>query len=363
MAEPLKYMVDREVVEEIAARVAAEAPEFDVGRFTSDVMALLPDLELKPRIEVIARRLRAGLADDWRQALAVVVAVAKAEPPIGGFAAWPLCTFVEIFGVDDPEASLPAMEHLTKRASCEFAIRPFLRDHWDAAYAQLTAFTENADESVRRLPSEGTRPRLPWGMGIPRLKDDPGPGLALLEHLRHDPSETVRRSVANHLNDIAKDHSDLVTTTLRRWSRESGTDPKMVSHALRTLVKNGDAGALGVLGFTTDPDIAVERFEVTPAAVEMGDHIELTASLRSTATESQLLVIDFVIHHVNAAGATSPKVFKWTTLDLAPGEAATLRKRRLIQQASTRTYRSGTHTVELQVAGSIAARSKFIVQA
>ncbi|MCP3973356.1 MAG: DNA alkylation repair protein [bacterium] len=361
MAEPLKFMVDREVVEDIAVRVAALAQGFDAAAFTADLMAELPDLELKPRIEAIARRLRLGLPADWREALAVVVEVARVEPPIGGFAAWPLCTFVEVFGVDDPDVSLPAMEHLTKRASCEFAIRPFLRDHWDAAYAQLMAFTEHADESVRRLPSEGTRPRLPWGMGIPRLKEDPTAGLALIERLRHDPSETVRRSVANHLNDIAKDHPEVVVKTLHRWNREAATDPKMVSHALRTLVKNGDTGALGVLGFTTEPEIEVEQFEVAPAAVEMGDRIELTAALRSTAAETQRLVIDFVIHHVNKSGATSPKVFKWTTLDLAAGETATLRKRRLIQQATTRTYRSGRHAVDLQIAGAITASTAFIV--
>lgn len=361
MAEPLKFMVDRDVVEDIAARVAVIAPEFDAAAFISDLMAALPDLELKPRIEAIARRLRAGLAAEWRQALDVVVAVARREPPIGGFAAWPLCTFVEIFGVADPDVSLPAMEHLTKRASCEFAIRPFLRDHWDAAYAQLMTFTEHADESVRRLPSEGTRPRLPWGMGVPRLKEDPMPGLALIERLRHDPSETVRRSVANHLNDIAKDHPDIVTKTVRRWSRESATDPKMVSHALRTLVKNGDAGALGVLGFTTDAEIEVDRFEITPGSVEMGHHIHLTAEVRSTSGKSQRLVIDFVIHHVNASGATSPKVFKWTTLELAAGDTATLTKRRLIQQASTRTYRAGSHRVDLQIAGTNAATAAFAV--
>lgn len=361
MAEPLKNMVDHEVVEDLAARVAAEAPEFDSASFTADVMAELPDLELKPRFEAIARRLRTGLSDEWGPALEVVVAVAKAEPPIGGFAAWPLCTFVEVFGTDDPEASLPAMEHLTKRMSCEFAIRPFLRDHWDMAYAQLMEFTGHENEHVRRLPSEGSRPRLPWGMGIPRLKQDPEPGLALIEQLRHDPSETVRRSVANHLNDIAKDHPDIVTKTLRRWSREPATDPKMVSHALRTLVKNGDAGALRVLGFTTDPEIEVERFEVQPTVVEMGDRIELTATVRSMAKKPQRLVIDFVIHHVNASGATSPKVFKWTTLDLESGETVTLTKRRLIQQATTRTYRSGRHQVELQVAGSIAANTAFNV--
>ncbi|MDJ0961299.1 MAG: DNA alkylation repair protein [Acidimicrobiia bacterium] len=362
MPEPLKNMVDREVVEDIARRIAAADGSFDPRSFIDDVMAELPDLELKPRIEAIARRIAAGLSDDYRDALHTVVAVAKAEPPIGGFAAWPLCTFVEVFGVDDPEASLPAMEHLTKRASCEFAIRPFLRDHWDQAYAHLMAFTEHEDEAVRRLPSEGTRPRLPWGAGVPRLKEDPGPGLALIERLRHDPSDTVRRSVANHLNDISKDHPAVVVETINRWAADDPpVDRRLATHALRTLVKRGDAGALEALGFTTEAAVSVGPFSVSPTRIEMGDRLELEVELRSTASETQRLVVDFVIHHVNASGGLSPKVFKWTTIDLQPGEQVVLRKRRPIQHASTRTYHAGRHRVELLVAGSVVAEGTFDV--
>ncbi len=362
MADALKDMVDGAVVAEIAARFSRADPRFDAAGFAADLTAVLPDLELKPRIQAIARRMRAALPDEYRAALEVVVAVATAEPPIAGFAAWPLCTFVEIFGVDDPAASLPAMEPLTKRASCEFAVRPFLSAHWDAAYAQLVEFTANEDEAVRRLPSEGTRPRLPWGVRVPRLIADPEPGLALVARLRADPSETVRRSVANHLNDVAKDHPDLVVAIVREWAAEDPpADPAMLAHALRTLVKQGNRGALGALGYTTAAAVDVLEFSVTPAAVSMGDHIELAAHLHATAATSQRLVIDFVIHHVTAAGGTSPKVFKWKTIAMAPGETVLLRKRRMIQHASTRTYRAGTHRVELQIAGAIVADAAFDV--
>jgi 3-methyladenine DNA glycosylase AlkC len=362
MADALKDMVDRDVVEDISTRILRIEPGFDADGFVADLIATLGDLELKPRIEAIARRIAAGLSEDYRTALDVVVAVATAEPPIEGFAAWPLCTFVEIFGLRDPAASLSAMEHLTKRASCEFAVRPFLSAHWDAAYAQLVDFTASDDATVRRLPSEGTRSRLPWGIRVPRLIEDPTPGLALVERLRADPSETVRRSVANHLNDVAKDHPDLVVATTRRWAAEEPPlDRRMLSHALRTLVKAGNPGALEVLGYTTAPSLDVGAFGVTPDAVAMGDHIILEAELSSTATCRQHLVVDFVVHHVTAAGGTSPKVFKWKTLTIEPGETVRLKKRRMIQQASTRTYRAGTHRVELQVAGKVVAEAAFEV--
>ena len=362
MPTPLKDLVDRAVVEDLAARFAAASPGFDSWSFTAAVMADLPALELKDRIAAIARGLAAGLNADYRTALDTVVTVAVAEPAVGGFAAWPLCTFVELFGVDDPEASLSAMEHLTKRASCEFAIRPFLLEHWDLAYARLTCFAGHEDHRVRRLASEGTRPRLPWATRVPRLIDDPHPGLDLIGRLRHDPAESVRRSVANHLNDIAKDHPDLVVDVARDWLAERpAVDRKMISHALRTLVKQGHAGALDVLGYAATASLQVVEFTVAPECVEMGDRIVLTASLRSTADVSQRLVVDFIIHHVTATGGASPKVFKWTTIDLGADETVTLRKRRQIVHASTRTYYAGRHTVELQVAGAVVATAGFDV--
>ena len=363
MPAALKDSVDAAVVDELARRFAAIDDHFDAGGFTDRTASQLDGLELKARIELIARELWRALGErDPAASLACLVQVARAEPPVDGWAAWPLATVVELFGPSCPSEALDAMEHVTKRMSCEFAVRPFLRDHYDATYARLLEFTDHDDERVRRLPSEGTRPRLPWGMNVQRLLDDPHPGLALLQRLRHDPSESVRRSVANHLNDVAKVHPALVVETLATWMHEPETDRRMVAHALRTLVKRGEPGALGVLGFTTDPQLVVERFEVSPGAVELGAHITLSADLRSVAVGSQRLVVDFVVHHVNASGATSPKVFKWTTLDLGPGERSTLTKRRVIQQASTRTYRAGTHHVELQVGGRVVAAGAFDVR-
>jgi 3-methyladenine DNA glycosylase AlkC len=359
----LKDSVGAGVVEELARRFALVDDRFDTSAFTRRTVPLLDGLELKARIELIARELWRALGDhDPAASMACVVEVARAEPPVDGWAAWPLAAVVELFGPARPTEALDAMEHVTKRMSCEFAVRPLLRDHYDATYARLLAFTEHDDERVRRLPSEGTRPRLPWGMKVQRLLDDPLPGLALVQNLRHDPSETVRRSVANHLNDVAKAHPELVVETLAGWVTEPETDRRMVTHALRTLVKRGEPGALGLLGFTTEVDVIVERFDVSPAVIELGAHIVLAADLRSTAARPQRLVVDFVVHHVNASGATSPKVFKWTSIDLAPGERATLTKRRLIQQASTRTYRAGTHRVELQVAGRVVAATSFDVR-
>lgn len=364
MAAALKDGVDGTVVAELARRFAEVDPRFDVDGFVARTTAELHHLELKGRVELIARELWQALSTDrGAERMASLVAVARAEPPVEGWAAWPLAAVVERFGLDHLDEALDALEHVTKRMSCEFAVRPLLREHFEPTYERLVELTDHDDERVRRLPSEGTRPRLPWAAKVQRLLDDPAPGLALLERLRHDPSETVRRSVANHLNDVSRAHPALVVATAARWLPEPETDRRMVAHGLRTLVKAGDPTALAALGFTADPHVDVERFEASPAVIEMGDHLVLVAELRSTATTAQQLVVDFVVHHVNASGATSPKVFKWANLELGPGERRTLAKRRLIRQASTRTYRSGTHRVELQIGGRVAAEASFEVQA
>jgi 3-methyladenine DNA glycosylase AlkC len=251
------------------------------------------------------------------------------------------------------------MEQLTRAFSCEFAIRPFLVHHLDQTLAACRTWTASPSPAVRRLPSEGTRPYLPWGPKVPALLADPEIGIALIDALRHDPDEVVRRSVANHLNDIARDHPDRVAAIAAAWSAEAETDSAMVRHALRGLVKKGHPGAMAVLGFTTEPDVDVDHFSVEPGDVSLGDSIELETTIRSTGATPQRMVVDFVIHHIGARGDANPKVFKWTTVTLEPGEVLTLRKRRLIQTASTRRYHAGTHRVELTIAGSTRADTAF----
>ncbi len=356
MPEPLKNRLAAPEVELISDRVQAQYAAFNRAAFVS-VSADLDVLELKDRIAAVADRLRETLPLRFPEAASIVVRAA--EGGMDGFAAWPLCTFVERHGTDHPTESLAAMESLTQSWSCEFAIRPFLDEHFDEAMAAVHRWVESDIADVRRLASEGTRPRLPWGPRVKALSDDPTIGITVLERLRHDPSEMVRRSVANHLNDITKDYPALVVATVEAWTKDSSTDQRMISHALRTLVKQGDAGALAVLGFTTNAAIDVVSFEVFPPSVRLGEFIELAAVLRSSSKASQRLVVDFVIHHPGSTGSISRKVFKWTTVDLRAGAESALTKRRKIETASTRKYTAGRHQVDLQIAGQVVATTEF----
>ena len=354
----LKDEIDPDVVELLAGALHEQHAEFDTDAFTQAVTSELETLELKGRVSLIADTIAEQLPSHYLTALAIVVRVAETD--IDQWAAWPLCSFVERHGTVEPEASLAAMSTLTKRWSCEFAIRPFLDEHLDIARRHMRRWTTDDDETVRRLPAEGSRPLLPWGSKIAALIEDPQIGIEIITALRHDSSETVRRSVANHLNDVAKLQPDLVVDILESWATETDpVDEKMVRHALRTLVKEGHRRALELLGFTTDPQISVTQFSCTPALVCLGGHIELTATLASNTDDEQHLVVDFVVHHVNSSGATSPKVFKWTNLKLAPLATVELTKLRRIQPASTRTYHPGFHRVDLQISGRSVATTQF----
>ena len=360
MAEPLKDRIDLDVVELLATAFVATDDGFPAPAFVDAVLPRLADLELKDRINLVADELATHLPPDYPTALARVVVVARSDDPVvEGFAAWPLCSFVERHGADHPDESLAAMPVLTRRMSCEFAVRPFLDRHLDLTREHLRRWVRSDDEAVRRLASEGTRPRLPWGPRVAALVDDPMIGLDLLEELRHDPSETVRRSVANHLNDVARADAGLVVEVVGRWAQDPDVDRAMVRHALRSLVKEGDPGALGVLGFTTEPAVRVESFTVSPTEIVLGDTITMDAIVVSTAPIDQRLVVDFAVHHVGADGSTRSKVFKWTTLDLPAETSAALTKRRRIATASTRRYHAGAHAVDLLVGGEVSATTQF----
>lgn len=366
MAAPLKDQITADSVRALAAGVAQIDPRFDAKAFTGRVLSALDQLELKDRINLLADELAVELdaASDYPAALSSVVALTETEPleswVVGMFAAWPLCSFVERHGGDHPDESLAAMPSLTKRWSCEFAIRPFLDRHLEQTWRSLVVWRNDQHEAVRRLVSEGTRPLLPWGPRVAVLTEQPQRGLELIAPLRTDPSETVRRSVANHLNDVAKLDPGLVTTTLNAWL--AGADPpddQVVRQGLRTLVKQGDSTAMKILGYDTEPSLIVDEFRCRPSAITLGEAIELEAAVRSTTDRSQHVVVDYVIHHPTATGSTSTKVFKWTSLRLGGGETATLRKRRAVRAMSTRTYHPGRHRVELQVAGRVVAETGF----
>jgi len=248
---------------------------------------------------------------------------------------------------------------LTQRFTAEWAIRPFIVAHPGLAFATLQGWTRDPSAAVRRLVSEGSRPRLPWGLQLKSLIADPSPTLPLLEALMDDESDSVRKSVANHLNDIAKDHPGLVAEWVERHLPDAGPERRaLLRRACRTLIKRGDARVLAAWGHggRLRGDAALR---ITPGRLALGDSLTLEVTLRPRCRTAQSLVIDYAVHHVKADGGTSPKVFKGWALQLAPGAARVLRKSHPVKPITTRRYFSGTHRVELLINGRVAAQAAF----
>lgn len=348
-APSLKDWFDEARYRSLAAQMAGLHPGFDRNRFLRLALEGLEDRTLLQRLRRTSEATREALPLGYLASLAVLRNLA---PKIDhGFVTLFLPDFVGLYGHDDFEASMEALKFFTPFGSSEFAIREFLKRDLHRTLRVMHEWAGDTDEHVRRLASEGCRPRLPWSFRLTELVADPSPALPILEQLRADPSLYVRKSVANHLNDIAKDHPDKTLDVLHSWDRTHPHTAWIAKRALRTLVKEGYAGALTLLGAGEKAQVRIKSFEVSPQEVRLGDEIRLSLDLVSTSRKPQQLLIDYVVHYVKQSGGTSEKVFKWKELELAPGEALRLSKRQTIRDFTTRKHHPGRHRVEVQVNG------------
>lgn len=330
--EAFKLKLDEALVREMGRHLQRASPAIDRARFEAVALQGLDELELKARAHRIADALDAVLPADFDTAATVLEAslgpagvgddlslLRTGESGLAGWAVWPMTEFVARRGHDDVPRALAALHAMTQRFSAEWAVRPFLLRHPELAFATLRQWTRDPSPHVRRLASEGSRPRLPWGMVLKPLVADPAPTLPLLRALQDDESAYVRRSVANHLNDIAKDHPALVV----QWLGEHlpGASPErraLLRHASRTLVKKGHAGVLAAWGLGK-PLKGEATLKLDARKASVGDTLGLAVTLRSRSRQAQALELDYAVHHVKADGSTSAKVFKGWRMVLGPG--------------------------------------------
>ena len=366
VAELLKDGFGPDVPARIGAMIEAVHPAFPSADFVAYALEGYEDLELTPRARQIAGALARCLPGDPTEALAILVAsLGPSAERLEGrepFVYLPHVYFVAEYGLDCLEPSLAAQYELTKRFTAEFSIRAFLERYPDETLTRLRRWAGDPNVHVRRLVSEGTRPRLPWASRLRRFQRDPAPVIVLLELLKDDPEAYVRRSVANNLNDIAKDHPDLVVGVCRRWLEGASSQRRsLVRHGLRTLVKQSHPDALALLGFERGTPVVVERLVVEPAAARIGGRVTFEVGLRNPDRERRSVLVDLRVHFVKANGSLRPKVFKGTTLDLAPGAVGRVRKGVSLAQQSTRTHYPGRHRVDALVNGVALESAWFTV--
>lgn len=353
----LKDIFDEARFRHMAGETLAVFPQFDAERFLALAFDGLDDLGIMQRVRRTAECYRATLPEDFEKATDVLC---QLGPRVGhAFAAIGLAEYVTLYGRDDFERSMEVLRVLTRYGSAEFAIRPFLRDELERTLKVMRKFADDENEHVRRLASEGTRPRLPWSFRLAAFAADPKLAWPILDRLKADTSLYVRKSVANHLNDISKDHPDWLPDRLEAWPKEDPHTVWIVKHALRTLIKQGDARALGLVGATDKAEVKIEEFSVSPETVSLGAHVTIRAEIVSTADTLQHLVADYAVHYIKKNGAASRKAFKLKKFDLPAGGRQALSIRRAIRDFSTRTHNAGHHRVELMVNGEVIGEGGF----
>jgi len=279
---------------------------------------------------------------------------------MASFIYMPHCVFVAEYGLDHFELSMRANYELTKRFTAEFSIRPFITRYPKRTLALLRKWTKDPSDDVRRLVSEGTRPRLPWAPRLPEFQKDPGPVLGLLEELKDDPALYVRRSVANNLNDIGKDHPELLVETAAAWMKDADENRAwLIRHALRSAVKRGDVGALRVLGYGDAKGLIVEAAAIAPALARIGDKITVAFNVTNKGRQGRPVMVDFRIHYVKANGSTSPKVFKLKAIEIGPGDSVRVQKKVSVADMTTRKHYAGLHQVDAILNGEVKPIGSF----
>ncbi len=393
MPEPFKNRFSVSLINEMSVHIANQFESFHKERFIHEATFNLNDLELKARsLQITSALLKhlpqvtVGSVNDIYEKLinsltpTSLIDEEKAisggqisEHGIEGWAIMPLADFIafsylvlnehsEVGSSQQQKTFVIAMQTLkemTKRFTTEFAIRHLIKAAPEQAISLLNSWLDDKNYHVRRLISEGSRPRLPWGIQLSEFVADPTPLLPLLEALKDDDELYVRRSVANNMNDIAKDHPELVAKLTSSWLNPKNKQRlQLVKHACRTLIKNGNPTILSALGFS-EIQLESAKLTVDNPRLLFGNSIQLVLTLNSTLNHDQAMNIDYRIHHQKANGTTSPKVFKWKTTTLKANTSINIIKKHTVKHVTTRTYYPGIHKIEVLINGHVVCSNAF----
>ena len=346
MAALLKAVYTNDYLRHLAATIQRIHPRFDVSGFVHTVFdAAWPQRELKARMRHITHALQTTLNLAYDDALDVL---ALAAVDFSGFEAMFFPEFVSAYGLAHWDHSITALAHFTQYSSSEFAVRPFIVQNPEKMMAQMLVWAEHPNHHIRRLASEGCRPRLPWAMALSQFKQDPNLILPIIECLKQDEHLYVRRSVANNLNDIAKDHPEVVLSVATRWLGDNAHTDWIVKHGCRTLLKQGHQVALSLLGWESPEHVCIAPWTLAPE-VAIGETLHIDFQLHANQALGHLR-IEYAIDFVRSHGKSTRKVFKIAQGHYSACEK-TLHKKHSLRVITTRKYYPGSHRLTLIVNG------------
>ncbi len=355
MPEPLKNLYNESFIKTLCCNLEAAYTKFDSEKFRGCIFDEEWDnKELKQRMRHISQTLHKFLPSDYRESIKILKCV---SPQFHGFEPMIFPDFVELYGLNDYKESILALEHFTLDSSSEFAVRPFIMKYNSKMMAQMEKWAESSNYHVRRLASEGCRPRLPWAMALPEFKKDPQPVFKILEKLKNDESEYVRRSVANNLNDISKDNPQKVIEIAKAWLGENSNTNWIVKHACRSLLKQGVPEIMGIFGYVKPSHMDIEGFEVQKS-VSVGRYLKFSFNLRTQKSRLGKLRIEYAIHFLKYNGKHTRKVFKISESYCSEQKKGII-KEHSFKVITTRKYYAGIHGITIIVNGQDLLCDKF----
>ncbi|MES2454616.1 MAG: DNA alkylation repair protein [Bacteroidota bacterium] len=355
--EPLKEMFNRGFYQHFAEVFARADPDFNARAFVNEVTSHLDELALNGRLRNTSVVLQKYLPQDFEAALKVLY---KAAPELRrGYTALVLPDFVALYGKAHFQLSMEALKDFTVLGSSEFAIREFLKADPENTLKVMEQWAEDKDQHVRRLASEGSRPRLPWSFKLEQIIKNPSLTRNILEKLKGDEALYVRKSVANHLNDISKDSTAYMLALVKSWDHSNPHTSWIIKHASRTLIKKGDQDSLSLFNFEKEVKLRMDNFEISAQHINLGEVLGFGFELSSLKDTPQKLVIDYAIHYVKSNGEQSKKVFKLKELTLQPGQTVKISKKQLFKDLTTRKHHTGKHLIEIMINGKTQGSKEF----
>lgn len=338
-------------------------PSFDKVKFIALIFdENFDDFELKQRMVHTARVLAHFLPDDFSKATTTIkriidnLRIAEYKQDSLEFMFFP--EYIALYGINDYDNSIAAFEFVTQFTSCEFAVRPYIVKYEKKMLKQMLLWSKHKHPSVRRLASEGSRPRLPWAFALPNLKNNPLPILPILDSLMQDSSESVRRSVANNLNDISKDNPDFVIGIAKKWKGINSETDALIKHACRTLLKQGNPTVLRLFGFD-NKHIEVSAFQIVTPIVRIGDKLEFTFSITNRNRKNQTVRLEYGLYYMKKNGALSKKVFKISEREIECGTLYKIERKQSFKLITTRKFYVGKHQLSTIINGQESGLEEF----
>lgn len=357
MADALKDMFNKKFFERLAQEFNKADKNFHPEKFVKDVMSGLEPLSLNQRMRQTTVILKKHLPADYSKAVGVMSDVIPKFSSHYTSLLFP--DFVGQFGHEHTSLSLDRLKYFTQFGSSEFAIREYLKRDFKGTIKVMNKWAEDKNYHVRRLASEGCRPRLPWSFNLEPVMKDPETTRPILEKLNADKELYVKKSVANHMNDFSHLHPDWMLKVIAKWDQKNEHTAWIVKHASRTLIKKGDARSLAIFAFEKDPKIELANFKLKNPKIKLGEKLEWSFEIESKKKTAQKLAVDYAVHYMKSSGETSRKVFKLKELELKPGKTEKITKAQLFKDFTTRKHYAGKHVLELIVNGKSYGKKEF----